>query len=176
MPLDIFAKPLIQASDAHKLFTTLLCLDASFAMTPPTTSRFPLKLQPGFETQTQKSSSRWLEQTTKPLREAYPLCLLHDLDMCYRHPRPPDHQVLLRLRLTWLSTISIWSIRSTPHILLLVDAPSVSHHDQSFNHLGSSIHASCLFFTAPSPSTRHISAWPSLYPSIVSMLYTCTLA
>jgi hypothetical protein len=86
---------------------------------------FPLELQPSFESQTQKLFTGDFEaQTTKPSGEVYPLHLLHDLDTCHSHPRPPDHQVLLRLCLTWSTILLTWSTRSTPpHVLLLVDVP-----------------------------------------------------
>ena len=68
----------------------------------------------------------WLSQKPRFLvvwRSVYPLCLLHDLDMCHRHPRRSDHQVLQRHHLPWSTAILTWSTRSTPHLLLLVDVP-----------------------------------------------------
>jgi hypothetical protein len=98
----------------------LLRLDASFAMMPcgsscsHQNSNQVLKSKPKY-----RLVGGFEAQTTKPHGEAYLLHLLHDLDMCHHRPRPPDHQVLLRLRLTW-------STLSTPaHVLLLVDGPQV---------------------------------------------------
>jgi hypothetical protein len=115
-------------------------------------------------------------KTIKTTGEAYPLCLLHDLDTCHCSPRPLDHQVLLHLRLTWLTAILTWSTQSTPlHVLLLVDVPQVStSNGQSSDHLGPLVQASHPSFTTPSPSTRHVSTWPSLCQTVVSVLYTCT--
>lgn len=68
-------------------------------------------------------------QTTKSPREAYMLCLLHDLNMCHRRPQPPDHQVLQHLHFTWSTIILIWLPRSTPpHLLLFVDVPKCQPH------------------------------------------------
>jgi hypothetical protein len=125
MPLDLSVEPLKSGAKRPTQDLCNLCPWALHDFALPrrklrddSTCLLPFlpKLQQGFEAQTQKPSAGGFEaQTTKPLGEAYPLCLLHDLDTCHRHPRPSDHQVLLRLRLT-LST------RSTPpHALLLVD-------------------------------------------------------
>jgi hypothetical protein len=130
MPLDILPEPLTLGAKWSNLrskhlmatgsFMTLLRLNASFAMMPRGSS---CSHQNSNRVLRSKPKNRLVggfeAQTTKPHGEAYPLHLLYDLDTCHHRPRPPDHQVLLRLRLTW-------STLSTPaHVLLLVDGPQV---------------------------------------------------
>ena len=106
------------ALDSHELFMTLLRLDTRFAMTPSASSRSRRNSNRVLRPKPEKPFADGFEaQTTKPPGEVYPLRLLHDLNMCHRRPRPPNHQVLLRLRLTW-STPS-----TPPHVLLLVGVP-----------------------------------------------------
>jgi hypothetical protein len=77
----------ICASNGHELFTTLLHLDASFVMTPHAISKSIPYSNRVLRPKPKKPSAGGFEtQTSKPLGEVYPLCLLHDLDMCHLHP------------------------------------------------------------------------------------------
>lgn len=82
-------------SNSHELFTTMLRFEASFTTTPRAASKtipnsnWVLRPQPE-----KPSAGDFEDQTTKPPREAYLLCLLHDLNKCHHCPRSPNHQVL----------------------------------------------------------------------------------
>jgi hypothetical protein len=120
----------IRASNGHGLFTTLLCLDASFAMTPYASSRSCRNSNQVLRPKPKNRSLLILRlKPPNPFGEAYPLCLLHNLDLCHRCPRLPDHQVLLRLCLTCSTTVFTWSTRSTPPHMYscLLMSQSVSH-------------------------------------------------
>jgi hypothetical protein len=140
MPLDILVEPLNTGAKCSNLRSSIYWPRALHDFASPRKLHgdvmclllFPLELQSDFEAQTRETV---LSVVLRPKlsRETYPLCLLHDLDVCHRRPRPPDHQVILRLRLTW----STWS---TPRLLpmwsCLLMSPSVSHHGQPSCYLG----------------------------------------
>jgi hypothetical protein len=69
---------LIGASDGHELFTALLRLDASFAMTPCDTPKYILNSILGFEAQTKQNRPAMILRPKPPnlAREPYPLRLL----------------------------------------------------------------------------------------------------
>ena len=81
---------LIGASKGQ-LFTTLLRLDASSAMTPRVASKSIPNSNRGLRPKPKNHPASGFEaQTTKIPGEAYPLGLLHDLDICHRRPQPPN--------------------------------------------------------------------------------------
>jgi len=80
----------IKASDGHKLFHDFALSRHKVRDNATCVLPFPLKLQLGFQAQTQKPSTGGFEAQTIESK-AYPLRLLRNLDMCYHHPRPPNH-------------------------------------------------------------------------------------
>ena len=147
---------LIDAFDGHTFFMTLLRLDVSFAMMPRVASHSRLNSNRVLRPKPKKSSAGGFEaQTTKPLGEAYPLCLLHNLDMYHYRLWPPDHQVFQRLHLTWLIVVLTWSTRFTPPlVLLLVNVPKCQPPMVSLSSLLVP-HSKPLVHPSPLPVHRH---------------------
>ena len=140
----------IEASYDHVLFMTLLCLDASFAMTPYATSnscwnharvlrpkpenRPPVVLRP---------------KPPNHSRVAYSICSPHELDTCHHRPRLPNHQVLQHLHLTCPTTILTWLTRSIPHVLLHLSMTLGVSHPRSVTRLLQSLGPSLSIHPSP---------------------------
>jgi hypothetical protein len=110
----------------------------------------PWNLRPGFETQTRKPATDGFEAHTCP----------PPLDTCHRHPQSAGHQVLWAsldlyvLRLDSVNTV-------TPMYTCACRCPRCQPPQLVTRSPGLSIQASRSPFTALSPSTRHVSTWPS---------------
>jgi len=117
------------ALDSHELFMTLLRLDTRFAMTPSASSRSRRNSNRVLRPKPEKPFVNGFEaQTTKPPGEAYPLRLLHDLNMCHHRPQSYDLidavfiiHILLHSSMSPSASHRSWSPgllvpRSKPHV------------------------------------------------------------